>query len=363
MLSIEKDSLDSVSVPLFASSSAERKQFVGLEHEMSTQGFNKLIALGLVMVLMLFACVTTALDTRTKYVMNLDYLTWHKVMRKSRDVLVKFDVEYPHGEWQDAFVEFAELVGNASRYRSTAALLAEVRTLENEASPNLPLLKSLGISGKDEDMPLIWFFLHDRSEDGEVVRPKSHEVKTPAGGRYALGHPRIVSYSTKVFGNPTASALARWWTNMTGQWIPGLVGVSDELSLAVRSELERGDEHANAIVGRWSSFDALIEQHKSAGQAMKRWETVKFVDFYATVVTMLREESEATPQELLRSLKSDIATKCIGEHRPTDTATGRPLSAAEKRHAGGGGGCPVEEWKLNILQSILHPGSISWKQL
>lgn len=98
-------------------------------------------AAGVLLVLLVAALCGVVVDAKTKYVMNLDYNTFWKVARQGRLVIVKFEVEHPHGIRQDNFVELAEQIAHSPA--AGDVLLGEIRIKDSDSepggrSPNIP---------------------------------------------------------------------------------------------------------------------------------------------------------------------------------------------------------------------------------
>lgn len=132
----------------------------------------------------IFAALSIQVGARTKYILNLDVWTWEKVVTDDRILVVRFGVEWPHGDQHDAFTGFAEDVASVN----IPVIVGEVRSKENGPSRNQPLFDKYDL----RTSPAFLLFRH-----GNVSRFKAPQ-------------------DTAAWRD----ALRRWVVLETGHWIP-----------------------------------------------------------------------------------------------------------------------------------------------
>lgn len=103
---------------------------------------------------------------------DLDELTFGKVIKKFRTVIVKLDQKFPYGETHEAFASLADAINNktVSGVDHPEVLVATVGILDYGEFDNKALGEKYGQS-KRQDLPLIRIF-----NDGDLENPIALEI-------------------------------------------------------------------------------------------------------------------------------------------------------------------------------------------
>eukprot|EP00993_Chasmostoma_nieuportense_P003760 NODE_4463_length_783_cov_52.100610_g4304_i0.p1 GENE.NODE_4463_length_783_cov_52.100610_g4304_i0~~NODE_4463_length_783_cov_52.100610_g4304_i0.p1 ORF type:complete len:253 (+),score=102.44 NODE_4463_length_783_cov_52.100610_g4304_i0:47-760(+) len=104
-------------------------------------------------LLVLMVLVGSAVSSDVPGVLALDSITFGKLVGREYDVLVKFDKQYPYGDKEDAFKEFASRIGGIS---APALLLAQVGVQDYGDKLNDDLRERFSI--KADDFPAFRLF-------------------------------------------------------------------------------------------------------------------------------------------------------------------------------------------------------------
>lgn len=103
---------------------------------------------------------------------NLDDLTFSKVVKKFKSALVKFDMEYPFGDVHEVFATFASEVNNKTKSETDhpELLVAVVGMKDYGELDNKDLSAKYGLH-KRTDGPIIKLF-----NDGDLENPISFDI-------------------------------------------------------------------------------------------------------------------------------------------------------------------------------------------
>eukprot|EP01062_Namystynia_karyoxenos_P027989 TRINITY_DN212_c1_g1_i2.p2 TRINITY_DN212_c1_g1~~TRINITY_DN212_c1_g1_i2.p2 ORF type:complete len:239 (+),score=118.63 TRINITY_DN212_c1_g1_i2:76-792(+) len=124
------------------------------------------------------ALCAPAAGTPKKGVITIDTFSFDKIVDGSRNVLVKFDKEYPYGDKEDAFKKFAESVVHID-----GLLIAEVGVQEyGDDKYNEKLRDRFGV--KNEDFPAFRLF---KAGEAEPTVFKD-DVKADSLARFVRAH-------------------------------------------------------------------------------------------------------------------------------------------------------------------------------
>jgi len=150
-------------------------------------------------------------EGRAKGALNLDSWTFDRVVDGSRDVLVKFDKEYAHGESEDHFAALCRALGPL---KTTRLLVAEVAVQDYGDKENHDLRVRFGIDAAD--FPA--YRLFKRRAVGAAA----------AGAAGAASGAAPLAYTGAV----NKDELARWLTVETGLYVglPGTLESFDALA-------------------------------------------------------------------------------------------------------------------------------------
>lgn len=243
-----------------------------------------------VLLLACFGCLSAALSD--KGVLYLDDFTFDKVVDKDRDVLVKFDKEYPWGDAHDAYKKLAETVGLAD----TPLVVAGVPISNSETYPVNPKLAArFGLLGlKDDSFPRIKLF----KRGADTAKP--------------------VDYSGAM---KDSSELLRWTVEQTGVF----VGVKGQVK-----ELDALAQQFVAAPGK--SRKDLFAQAKAAADAVDTSaspDTSSYVEYYIKTMQRVLDKGDSYLEQESKRLKKMAEDKAV---------------AATKRG--------TFEWRLNVLSSF-----------
>lgn len=250
------------------------------------------------LTLMLAVCLwasTTAISD--KGVIYLDDLTFDKVVDRSRDVLVRFDKEYPWGDEHDAFKELATTVGESD----TSLLVVGVPISNSDTYPvNTKLSARYGLVAlKDEGFPRYKLF----KKGADTTKP--------------------LDYTGDM---KQAKELLRWTVEQTGVFI-GIKGQVKELDGLAHSFM------AAAPADR----KPLLEQAQAAADAVdtsSNPDAGGYVEYYIKTMQRVLDKGDAYVQQETKRLAKMSEDKAV---------------AAAKRE--------TFAWRLNVLASFKAPAA------
>jgi len=173
----------------------------------------------MIQFLLTLSCLSGVIGANTKGVLTLDSWTFDKVIGGPNTVLVKFDKEYAYGEKEDAFKEFAKMVGEMGN-GARDFIIAEVGRTDYGERKNTDLHERYGVN--ENDYPVFKLF--------------------------ARGSTAPISYTDDV----DVESLTRFARTEAGVWI-GLAGCLEKFDKLAISFMEQNDAGKKKILSKATS--------------------------------------------------------------------------------------------------------------
>jgi endoplasmic reticulum protein 29 len=224
------------------------------------------------MLRLLLAVLSVALvaGTDVKGAVNLDSLTFDKLVGGSFDVFLKFDKQYPYGDKEDEWKSFAGRVGELTQ---PELLIAQVGVQDYGDKLNDDLRERFNVDA--ENYPV--FFLFKKG------------TKEPI----------------KYTGEVTADALSAFLVGQLGIYI-GLPGCVEELDkLAKGFATSSKDEQAQRLSKAEEVVSTLKDDEKSNGQV------------YINIMKKVQEKGEAYPKAEQSRVEKLVQSKITEEKKKT----------------------------------------------
>eukprot|EP01065_Artemidia_motanka_P035728 TRINITY_DN43622_c0_g1_i1.p1 TRINITY_DN43622_c0_g1~~TRINITY_DN43622_c0_g1_i1.p1 ORF type:complete len:259 (+),score=117.61 TRINITY_DN43622_c0_g1_i1:52-777(+) len=204
-------------------------------------------------------------------VVTVDTFTFDKVVDGTRNVLVKFDKEYPYGEKEDEFKEFGRMV--AGLKGKADLLVGEVGIQDyGEDKYNEAVRDRFGVAKNVDDLPEFRLF-------------KKGDVKNPV-----------------VFkGQVKADALARFVKTEAGVWIglPGCLETFDKLA----ERFLAGDKQA------------VLKEAEAALEKVIQPDEQKSAKYYVSVMRKIADKGDAFVKSEVERLETLMDSKITDEKK------------------------------------------------
>ncbi|KAF8072473.1 Erp29 [Scenedesmus sp. PABB004] len=270
-----------------------------------------------------------------KGVIYLDDMTFDKVVDRSRDVLVRFDREYPWGDEHDAFKELATTVGGSD----TPLLVVGVPISNSETYPvNTKLSARYGLTGvKDDAWPV--YRLFKKGADTAKPLPYDGDMKR-------------------------ASELLRWVVEATGVFV-GVKGQVAALDAAAREFMAAPPGERKALLAAAAAAADGVDAGASPDAA-------GYVEYYMRVMARVIDKGDAwveqvggaAPRRAGRGARWRRAQRRRARPTAAAAAVGGPAAQESKRlrkmaddKAVAAGKRETFQWRLNILASFGGSGA------